>query len=430
MLLDDQPFADPTSLFVQPDHYVTRLLHAGGVSLDRLGVGEGPLPEDAGPEAWRLLCANWHLFRGTPVRYWFDSELGEIFGVTERPSADNADALYDQIADQLAQPRPPPARAAAPVRHRGAGHHRRPGRRPGRARRRWPRTRRSRPGSCRPSGPTATSRPAQPGWADAVERLGEPRRTSTSATTPATSRRWRSAGGTSSTTARCRPTTATPTPVAEPLEPAEARRIYRAARWPAERQRGGGHRVPPPHDLRDGPDVVRRRAGHDPAPGRPAQPPPGRPRPGTAPDTGHDIPVAVEFTRALQPLLERFGTHPNLHLVLFTVDADVLRREIAPLAGFYPVGLRRGALVVPRQPGARSAASRSRSPRSPASPSCPASSTTPGRSARSRPGTTCPAGSTPASSPGWSPSTGSTRTKRWTRDHAWSPTSRAKVFKL
>jgi glucuronate isomerase len=54
------------------------------------------------------------------------------------------------------------------------------------------------------------------------------------------------------------------------------------------------------------------------------------------PDTGHDIPVAVEYTRALQPLLERYGTHPNLHLVLFTVDLDVVSREIAPLAGFYP----------------------------------------------------------------------------------------------
>ena len=53
-------------------------------------------------------------------------------------------------------------------------------------------------------------------------------------------------------------------------------------------------------------------------------------------DTGHDIPVTVEFTKALQPLLERYGTHPNLHLVLFTVDADVFSREIAPLAGFYP----------------------------------------------------------------------------------------------
>ena len=53
-------------------------------------------------------------------------------------------------------------------------------------------------------------------------------------------------------------------------------------------------------------------------------------------DTGHDIPTATEYTTALQPLLERFGTHPNLHLVLFTVDADTFSREIAPLAGFYP----------------------------------------------------------------------------------------------
>ena len=53
-------------------------------------------------------------------------------------------------------------------------------------------------------------------------------------------------------------------------------------------------------------------------------------------DTGHDIPVRTEFTDALRPLLERFGTHPNLHLVLFTVDETVFSREIAPLAGFYP----------------------------------------------------------------------------------------------
>jgi glucuronate isomerase len=54
------------------------------------------------------------------------------------------------------------------------------------------------------------------------------------------------------------------------------------------------------------------------------------------PDTGHDIPVAVEFTRALQPLLAAYGTEPGFHLVLFTLDADVFAREIAPLAGFYP----------------------------------------------------------------------------------------------
>jgi glucuronate isomerase len=54
------------------------------------------------------------------------------------------------------------------------------------------------------------------------------------------------------------------------------------------------------------------------------------------PNAGADIPVAAEFTEALRPLLARYGTHPNFHLVLFTVDPDTYVREIAPLAGFYP----------------------------------------------------------------------------------------------
>ena len=38
-LADDVAFADPTSLLITPDHYVTRLLHAQGVDLSDLGVG-------------------------------------------------------------------------------------------------------------------------------------------------------------------------------------------------------------------------------------------------------------------------------------------------------------------------------------------------------------------------------------------------------
>src|SRR3954462_9669807 len=46
ILADDVPFADPASLFVTPDHYVTRLLHAGGVPLAELGVGRHALTEE------------------------------------------------------------------------------------------------------------------------------------------------------------------------------------------------------------------------------------------------------------------------------------------------------------------------------------------------------------------------------------------------
>ena len=58
--------------------------------------------------------------------------------------------------------------------------------------------------------------------------------------------------------------------------------------------------------------------------------------PGSAPTPATTFRSPWSSPDALQPLLERYGTHPNLHLVLFTVDADVFSREIAPLAGFYP----------------------------------------------------------------------------------------------
>jgi glucuronate isomerase len=54
------------------------------------------------------------------------------------------------------------------------------------------------------------------------------------------------------------------------------------------------------------------------------------------PDRGHDIPIAVEFTASLRPLLNDFGTAPGFHLVLFTLDETTFSRELAPLAGFYP----------------------------------------------------------------------------------------------
>src|SRR3954468_4267346 len=94
ILADDVPFADPASRFVTPDHYVTRLLHAGGVPLADLGVGREDLGEHESRQIWRRLCENWHLFRGTPSRYWLESELADIFDVTVQPAARAAAAHY------------------------------------------------------------------------------------------------------------------------------------------------------------------------------------------------------------------------------------------------------------------------------------------------------------------------------------------------
>jgi glucuronate isomerase len=44
----------------------------------------------------------------------------------------------------------------------------------------------------------------------------------------------------------------------------------------------------------------------------------------------------VNYTEAIRPLLQDFGTAKDFHLVLFTLDETVFSRELAPLAGFYP----------------------------------------------------------------------------------------------
>jgi len=49
-----------------------------------------------------------------------------------------------------------------------------------------------------------------------------------------------------------------------------------------------------------------------------------------------EIPISVDFTRGLQPLLNAYGNHPNLTLVLYTLDESTYGRELAPLAINYP----------------------------------------------------------------------------------------------
>ena len=56
-------------------------------------------------------------------------------------------------------------------------------------------------------------------------------------------------------------------------------------------------------------------------------------------DRGGDIPVAIEFTRNLRPLLNAYGNDPRFRLIVFTVDESAYSRELAPLAGHYPAML-------------------------------------------------------------------------------------------
>src|SRR5690349_23417491 len=97
---DDAPFADPSALFIVPDHYVFRMLYSQGVSLDALDVppGDGRRSGAYDPRAiWRLFAERYPLFRATPTRLWLDHAFHTVFGIDERLTAESADRYYDRI---------------------------------------------------------------------------------------------------------------------------------------------------------------------------------------------------------------------------------------------------------------------------------------------------------------------------------------------
>ncbi|MGA8782870.1 MAG: glucuronate isomerase, partial [Terracidiphilus sp.] len=75
---NNEPFPDPATLFVQPDHYVFRMLYSQGVSMDDLGIGQ-PVIKDP-RKVWRIFASHYYLFRGTPTRIWLDYTFQEQFG--------------------------------------------------------------------------------------------------------------------------------------------------------------------------------------------------------------------------------------------------------------------------------------------------------------------------------------------------------------
>ncbi len=97
------PFANPSALFIEPDHYVFRMLYSQGIRLDQLGIPErdgqrgGVDPRNA----WALFAANYHLFRGTPSRMWLDWVFAEVFGLEVALSSETAELYYDTIDTAL-----------------------------------------------------------------------------------------------------------------------------------------------------------------------------------------------------------------------------------------------------------------------------------------------------------------------------------------
>jgi glucuronate isomerase len=329
MLAANLPFTDPAALFVTPDHYVTRLLHAAGIPLEQLGLGDSLTPP---AEVWRTLCANWFRFAGTPVRYWLEDALSRVFATTQTPGPATADSLYEQIADRLARPEYRPREllkrfdvevlATTDDPADSLEHHRQLTDDPTVGTRVIPTLRAD-----------AYMTPTAPGWRERLNALaavsGEDCDTYAGLLAAIRARRRVFADhGATATDSGVRDAWAIRLSDQQAQElhrqgldgtiTAEGARAYRRnmlfqfARMAAD----------------DG-LVMQLHAGvirnhHMPTFER------------FGADTGHDLPAVTTYSEPLRELLNDVGTSPEFQMVLFTVDETAFSRDVAPLAGFYP----------------------------------------------------------------------------------------------
>lgn len=325
----NEPFPNPAALFVQPDHYIFRMLYSQGVSLDDLGIGQ---PEVQNPRnVWRIFARNYYLFQGTPTRMWLDYSFQEEFGLTERLSENNADHYYDVIAEKLQTLEFRPralferfnlevlATTDSPLDsledHENI-------RNSGWKARIIPNFR-----------PDSVVDPDFPGFQENVSRLGE----QTSEDTKSwrgflralryARERFRRAGCTA--TDHGHPTAETADlnqPEVEKLfsevlsgkADAGRRELFRAqmlTEMAAMSLDDGLVMQIHPGSVRNHNPALYKRFGRD---------------------MGADIPRRTDYVSALQPLLARFGNETNLTVILFTLDESTYSRELAPLAGHYP----------------------------------------------------------------------------------------------
>lgn len=331
---DDTPFANATALFITPDHYVFRMLYSQGLRLEDLGISrrDGGAVETDTRRIWRTFAAHYHLFRGTPTRLWLDHAFATVFGIDELLTPESADRYFDRINAALAEAAYRPralferfnmevlATTESPL--DPLDHHRK----------------------IRASGwkgrvitayrPDPVVDPEFDGFAGNVAQFG--------ALTGEDTARWdgylaahrnrrayfRTLGATSTDHGH-------PTAQTADCTPAECQRLLdRALAGTGTAAEAEAFRAQVltemalmsvddglvmqihPGSFRDHNPQVQGRFGRD---------------------KGADIPTRTDYVRALKPLLDKYGNERGLTIILFTLDETAYARELAPLAGHYPV---------------------------------------------------------------------------------------------
>lgn len=329
----DYQFGTPADLLLIPDHYIFRMLYSQGIALESLGVprADGGEVENDHRKIWQIFADNFFLFRGTPTGMWLAHELSDVFGVTSKLNGQNAQKIYDQIADCLTKPEFRPRQlferfnieilattdaAADTLEHHKAIKD------SGWKGRIVP--------TFRPDGVVNIDRPD---WRANIEELGKTCGYEISSYNKLIealeSRRafFKSMGATATDHAALTPFTCV-------LTDAEAEAIFQRALAGTANEddatRFTGHLIVQnarmstedglvmqfhPGSYRNHNAVVFEKFGYD---------------------KGCDIPVSSDFTRNLKPLLDLYGSDARLRMILFTLDETTYSRELAPLAGHYP----------------------------------------------------------------------------------------------
>jgi len=329
---ENKPFPNPAALFIQPDHYIFRMLYSQGIPLESLGIPQEDGKQSADPrEVWRIFARHYYLYRGTPTRLWMDFALENVFGLRERLSAANADEFYEAIEKKLQTPEFLPralferfnievlATTDGAVDSlefhqaiKASG---------------WK-------GRVLPTfRPDAVVDAEFLGFQDKLKKLGEVSGEDVSNwkgyLAALRSRRayFKKNGATATDHGHLTAQTAD-------LPLAEAERLY---------QRIFSGRLQPGDVELFQAQMLTEMAGMSVEDGLTMQLHAGAIRNYNAAvykkfgrDKGADIPSPTEYVRALRPLLTKYGNEPNLTLILFTLDETTYSRELAPLAGHYP----------------------------------------------------------------------------------------------
>ena len=329
---ENKPFPNPSALFIQPDHYVFRMLYSQGVSLESLGIPQVDGRENADPrEVWRIFARHYYLFRGTPTRLWLDFSFSTLFGLTERLCAENADEYYDAIARKLETPQFLPRAlyerfklevlATTDAATDTLEYHQ----------------------QIKASGwkgrviptfrPDAVVDPDFPGFQENLKKLGE-----VAGEDVATWKGYLHALRSRRAYFKQNGATATDhghaTARSADLPLAEAEKLYGRV--------ATGAMMPGDAELFRA-QMLTEMAGMSVEDGLVMQLHPGSVRSYNPQvlakfgrDKGADIPAATEYVHGLRPLLAKYGNEPGFTLILFTLDETAYSRELAPLAGHYP----------------------------------------------------------------------------------------------